>query len=607
MKGDFSRLTFDPARQYTRVLMQQGRVQLDADWNEQADILLHYLRTLAADLIGPFGAPPEADGTAGLGFKLISRRKADGKLGLFLLPGRYYVDGIAARNTQEWPVPDLDRGARFLIYLDVWERHVTYLQEELLREVALLGPDTATRSKVVWRVGFAREIPRPVLDLEPNLKINDLTCRSVRRHWSRWVEEWQPPQRGRLKARARPGMPDDTDPCLASPDARYRGENQLYRVEIHAGGAAGPNGTAAFKWSADNGSMVFPVRDMDTDTASHQTTAILEHLGRGEGAGLVQDDWVEIVDGTEDLRQGTDPLLQVASVDADRRRVVLKGEPPSGLGQPLMLRRWDHRRGIARKKLKSTGVYPITEDEWLDLEDGVQILFDKAPEGTANVYRSGDCWLIPARVATGDVEWPGPPEAPESRPPRGVEHHYAPLGLLAVDANEKVDFQDCRTTFGATSWALTTGVANWQLVRDPSGAITPPRPADIVVRPDNAWDLIPGAHWISSTPQAADLPAGKYTFELRFDLCSCFHRPHIWLYLLADDSAEISLNGTSIRVQEGFKKPPFHFELTGLNPADQPWVKDDEENVLTVVVNNKQKSSMALLLYGAVDGDCHCR
>ena len=37
--------------------MQQGRVQLDADWNEQADILLHYLRTLAADLIGPFGGP----------------------------------------------------------------------------------------------------------------------------------------------------------------------------------------------------------------------------------------------------------------------------------------------------------------------------------------------------------------------------------------------------------------------------------------------------------------------------------------------------------------------------------------------------------------------
>ena len=53
MKADLSRQTFDPFKRFTRVLTQQGRVQLDADWNEQAAILLHQLRTLAADLIGP--------------------------------------------------------------------------------------------------------------------------------------------------------------------------------------------------------------------------------------------------------------------------------------------------------------------------------------------------------------------------------------------------------------------------------------------------------------------------------------------------------------------------------------------------------------------------
>ena len=50
MKGDFSRNTFDPGNHYSAVLMQQGRVQVDADWNEQAAIGLHYLRRLAADL-----------------------------------------------------------------------------------------------------------------------------------------------------------------------------------------------------------------------------------------------------------------------------------------------------------------------------------------------------------------------------------------------------------------------------------------------------------------------------------------------------------------------------------------------------------------------------
>ena len=67
MKGDFSRNTFDPTKHFSRVLMQQGRVQLDADWNEQAAILLHYLRTLAADLIGPCAGP---EGDEVYGFKI---------------------------------------------------------------------------------------------------------------------------------------------------------------------------------------------------------------------------------------------------------------------------------------------------------------------------------------------------------------------------------------------------------------------------------------------------------------------------------------------------------------------------------------------------------
>ena len=41
MQGDFTRDTFDVRHHYTRVLMQQGRVQLDADWNEQTAIRTH--------------------------------------------------------------------------------------------------------------------------------------------------------------------------------------------------------------------------------------------------------------------------------------------------------------------------------------------------------------------------------------------------------------------------------------------------------------------------------------------------------------------------------------------------------------------------------------
>ena len=72
MGGDFTRDTFDPGKHYSRVLMQQGRVQLDADWNEQASILLHYMRALGRDLFGPHAGPAE-----GAGFELIGSMTRD--------------------------------------------------------------------------------------------------------------------------------------------------------------------------------------------------------------------------------------------------------------------------------------------------------------------------------------------------------------------------------------------------------------------------------------------------------------------------------------------------------------------------------------------------
>lgn len=56
-RGDFSRFSFDAARQYSAVVMQQGRMQLDADWNEQQAILAHRLGVTFRDLIGPSAAP----------------------------------------------------------------------------------------------------------------------------------------------------------------------------------------------------------------------------------------------------------------------------------------------------------------------------------------------------------------------------------------------------------------------------------------------------------------------------------------------------------------------------------------------------------------------
>ncbi len=59
MKGDFTRLTFDREKHYRGVLMQQGRVQLDSDWNEQVQIAEHRYSTFLGDLVGQNGAPAD--------------------------------------------------------------------------------------------------------------------------------------------------------------------------------------------------------------------------------------------------------------------------------------------------------------------------------------------------------------------------------------------------------------------------------------------------------------------------------------------------------------------------------------------------------------------
>jgi len=102
MKGDFSRSTFRSDKHYSHVLIEQGRVQVDADWNEQQEILHHRLNTEVLDLIGQSGTSIKNNGF------LISL-SADGK-SLTIGKGRFFVDGILCENEAGVPYlnqPDL--------------------------------------------------------------------------------------------------------------------------------------------------------------------------------------------------------------------------------------------------------------------------------------------------------------------------------------------------------------------------------------------------------------------------------------------------------------------------------------------------------------------
>jgi len=442
MNGDIARFTFDALKHYTRVVTQQGRVQLEADWNEQVAILLHYLQTLAADLIGSYGGP---QGNLGFELKWLRKDEVDGIASLsddekakfkdlldrhgpslWIAKGRYYVDGRMCENegnilysgqpsyVNEVQANGLVEGS-YLIYLDVWERPVSALEDPAIREVALDGPDTAARSQLVWQVK---------IDTPADEKAKDKDCTSIKTVWDDFVKKWQPPNRGKLKAQAKEQDKKATEPCLVEPEARYRGvENQLYRVEIHQGSDPDSSKVVTFKWSRENASVVAAIEGIEDKTLTisgiHDQTRGFEKL---QWVELTHDDW--------ELQGKSGTLVRLSDVQGDR--LICSEEPPFNFGQVRdkhpKVRRWDQRETEVIKL--QGGAVPVKEGEWIPLEDGVQVWFEKPSTGETT-YRTGDYWLIPARVAIGDVEWPKDETGARiTQPPHGVEHHYAPLAVL---------------------------------------------------------------------------------------------------------------------------------------------------------------------------------
>jgi len=444
MKGDFTRDTFDPANHFSRVLMQQGRVQLDADWNEQTAILLHYLHTLAKDLLGPYAGPIGDD----LGFTITPTGNGSGDWNIG--PGRYYVGGILVENERrllytEQPgyrhfaetiqIGNLNQ-APLLFYLDVWERHITFVQDDAIREVAIGGADTCSRAQVMWQV---KAVVPPHSLGEPANPFDSTFDDLLKGYLP--VERKLP----RVSARAKM-VKSTTDVCVVSPESRYRGvENQLYRVEVHT---VPPEGTdteskGTFKWSRENGSVVFPIRSVTVDTGSSTVRVVVEHLGRDQRLSLKSGDWVELTDDDIAMSEGAGVMGRVTEVEAEALTVTLElpqvvtadwlpaTEVPNK--HPL-LRRWDQTGDL----MASEGALPIVgsdapEDGWIDLEDGVQVRFFED-----GAYKVGDYWLIPARVATGDVEWPSDVDdkgnsVPSAREPNGPRHYCAPLYYVQKD------------------------------------------------------------------------------------------------------------------------------------------------------------------------------
>lgn len=615
MKGDFSRYTFDPRKHYIAVLTQQGRVQVDADLNEQQAINQYRIETEAKDVIGLCGVPE----TVG-GFE-IGVLNAENKLDLKISPGRIYVDGLLCEleempcvvatelviatelepnsvKVSDWKVDgqafekhqwieifgkdlpsvqvlivgvepvaqilrfegqlpdsypeefnqandrrvrrittytsqpdypnpdftllpddtnpprlDLEFKQTYLVYLHVWQRHITALDDSRIREVALGVPDTTTRLKTIWQVKllsitfdpepslrFLKELKEKlpsIIELEVNFEFANL-IRSIQQQIDDFLKkfpngraglprqevqnvlgelraglkgleledliasidielarirvtcyaqfpEWEQliaPSTGTLNARTQTSRSDD-NPCLLPPTAGYqRLENQLYRIEIHQGGAVGE---ATFKWSRDNGSIVTAIEKISGQKIT------VQHVGPDDIFGFANGQWVEIIDDRLELNGQPGQLIQITGVDASTREITLQTAPSSfpegiflvsnasGIEKTLhpKLRRWDSKDAI-----------PVSTDtnRWIPLEGGIEVQF------ASGTYKTGNYWLIPARTATGEIEWPPyqvPNPNPIPQPPLGTQHRYCRLATLEFVSNEEKwrAGEDCRKLF----------------------------------------------------------------------------------------------------------------------------------------------------------------
>lgn len=432
MKADLTRQTFNRSRHYRGVVLQQGRPNVDADWNEQAAIAANRIETETLDVVGPCGGPMDA-----AGFRAVAaagdlsaadqarpENQAPASLAgagdFYISGGRYYVRGRLTENDHIVPftsqphlpgtVPVTDSGV-YVAYLDVWDRHVTALEDPAIREVALGGVDTATRIQTVWQLKLVRTGGAG----------DAFTCLSASPAYNEAIAS----PTGLLAARAQPGEASSS-PCIVAPGAGYRRlENQLYRIEVHGGG---PRGTATFKWSRDNGSVV---ARWESQSAQDITVA---SAGRDSTLSFASGMWVELVDDERELLGAPGTLVRIASV---RGRVLTLDTPtadgPTDLpsfGTNPRVRRWD-----------SAGTLRPVNSQWIDLEDGVQAQFSN---GT---YRTGDYWLIPARTVTGDIEWPQGSSGPLPRAPQGIEHRYCRVAVMRFDGAAWTAIGDCRHLF----------------------------------------------------------------------------------------------------------------------------------------------------------------
>ncbi|WP_424103133.1 DUF6519 domain-containing protein [Moorena producens] len=415
MKGDFTRWTFDASNRYSSVRLQQGRVLLDADWNEQLDIMAHREQYANKEIIGLHGVPDLSS------FAVEFPDNENIKLGA----GRCYVEGVLCEKIGEElqeisTVPGLEEPSNnddYLVYLEVWQHHITAIEDQNLVEPALGGPDTTTRTQTFWQLKAE--------------KLTDTKKEKWREKWKEILDDNQ--EKGKLKVKSGTGLPND-----------------LYRVEIHEVSEKVEDTT--FKWARNNASMAARVIEIGDKTVKIEKNNQIQFP---EGQG--KETWIEITD-QERVKAGEPGVfLEVENVGEDNTLLTINSMP-DGIDEldleNTTVRIWEDQPNPIKSSLD--------KDYLIELEKGLKVSFvkDKNTEAYYKNYRTGDYWLIPTR-SQQEVVWPQEGGGPQGKEPDGIVYHYCPLAIVNYDESQWTVPQDCREVFPAlTEMARETVISN---------------------------------------------------------------------------------------------------------------------------------------------------
>jgi hypothetical protein len=504
--GDITRATFEATRHFSGVRMQQGRVQLDADWNEQVDIAAHRERAELYDVIGPSGAPK-----VGGGFGLAVT--ADGT-DLTVSPGRLYVDGVLC-EVESGAVVATDLAADGVTVAEVVVDGRQLAEHDWVEVSAAAGGPLVARLSHVdvagRRLSFAGAVdptsltaplslrrvptyttqvdhPAPELTAQPNpaaartLALPDGAYLAYVDVWERTVTALEAPAirevalggpdtairtrtvaQVRLVALATAPDPEDPGAAVGEWDRVTAAPGGLMAAYAEAedpedtpcvlppsGGFQGLENQLYRVQILDGGRFLWSRENASVTAgwaASDGDRLTLAYAAQDRALGFGPGDRVELTDDTRELAGLAGTLAQLVKVEGD----TLTVDPATATGSVDIA---DFPAGPKVRRWDSPGPVPLDRDTPIELESGIRVVFP-----TGGDYRTGDHWLIPARTGVPDVEWPRDSSGhPLAVAPHGIRHRYARLALLVVDAGA-ITVTDWRPAFPALTELTADGVA----------------------------------------------------------------------------------------------------------------------------------------------------